>query len=141
MSASEVNAGIKRLLAAGLVRLTDHGIKPVKAAAEEFLVHGLRYVFPAERGEPTRGIPTAHAANIFKGEFALTDQPPPVWPYPKGKAIGYAFKPLYRSVPAAVTKDRALYDYLAILDVLRSNSARDRQVAKKVLKQKLSTYE
>jgi len=27
----------------------------------EFLEHGVRYVFPAEPGSLTRGVPTAHA--------------------------------------------------------------------------------
>lgn len=140
MSASEVNAGIKRLLQASLVRKQGKNIRPVKAAIEEFLVHGLRYIFPIERGEPTRGLLAAHAADAFKSELAV-EEPPPVWPDAEGQAKGYTVKPLYKCVPFAVKQDQKLYDYLAIVDVLRSNSARDRRVAKNMLQQKLSAYE
>ena len=138
MSASEVNAAIKRLLKANLVRKADRRIKPINAAVEEFLLHGLKYAFPAERGEPTRGLLAAHAADVFRGKLTSGDELPPVWPDAQGDAKGYTLKPLYRSVPFAVKEDNALYDYLAIADVLRSSSARDRQVAAKLLKQKLT---
>lgn len=137
MSASEVNAAIRRLLKSHLARKIDKRVKPINAAVLEFLVHGLKYVFPIERGEPTRGILAGHAANVFQGKISRNEELPPVWPDPNGQEKGYAIKPLYKSVPFAVSKDKKLYNYLAIADALRSNSARDRQVAAKLLKQEL----
>src|ERR1700722_8613706 len=60
MSPSEVHASVKRAQLAHLL----HGVKlrdrPNLAALEEFLIHGLKYVFPAERGELTRGVATSY---------------------------------------------------------------------------------
>lgn len=52
MSSSEVHAADRRLNAAGLMA---EG-RPVRAALEEFLVHGLRYVFVPELGSVVRGL-------------------------------------------------------------------------------------
>ena len=38
------------------------GGRPVVHAVEEFLLHGVKYAFPAKRGEVTRGVPTSYAA-------------------------------------------------------------------------------
>src|SRR4051812_42229671 len=51
------------------------------AAAEEFLVHALKYLFPAKRGGETRGVPTAWAALPLVSELAETSELPPVWPH------------------------------------------------------------
>ena len=135
MSASEVNAGIKRAMASKLLRKHGKRVIPVKSAIEEFLIHGLKYVFPVETGEPTRGLPTAHAAPLFKGKFVESKNDlPPVWPDAEGKVKGYKIKPLYKSVPVAVKQDDMLYDYLAIVDVLRSGRAREVNEAIKIMR-------
>ncbi len=36
--------------------------QPNRSNLKEFLIHGVKYAFPVERGGPTRGIPTAEAA-------------------------------------------------------------------------------
>jgi len=133
MSASEVNSGIKRALISGLLRIKNKKATPVKIAVEEFLIHGLKYVFPIERGEPTRGLPTGYAAEVFDNQFVMSDELPPVWPDAEGVIKGYAVKPLYKSVPFAVKQDQRLYNLLAIIDVLRSGRAREVQLAKKML--------
>lgn len=133
MSASEVNAGIKRSLASGLLRKKNQKVIPVKQAIEEFLIHGLKYVFPVERGEPTRGIAAAYAADIFKNKILISDELPPVWPDPEGEVSGFSLKPLYKSVPYAVKQDPALYEYLSIADVLRSGRAREVKIARKMI--------
>ena len=132
MSASEVNGGIKRLLRSGLARKKGTRVYPVKAAMLEFLQHGIKYVFPIERGEPTRGIATSYAANIFKGILGQGDSIP-VWPCSDGQDKGYSVQPLYKCVHKAVSQDAVLYDLLAIVDVLRSGKARDSLVAIKTL--------
>lgn len=133
MSVSEVNSGIKRALASGLLRIKNKKATPVKVAVEEFLIYGLKYVFPIERGEPTRGLPTGYAAKVFENQFAKSDELPPVWPDAEGVIKGYAVKPLYKSVPFAAKQDQKLYNLLAIIDVLRSGRAREVQLAKKML--------
>ncbi len=139
MSASEVNAGIKRMEAAKLLHKKTNKLVPIKVAVEEFLIHAIKYVFPATRGEPTRGIATAGSAQIFKSERSSSEDPTPVWPDPEGPIKGYAFEPLYRSVPFAVKRDTKLHDLMAIVDVLRSGNAQDIKVARTLLKKELST--
>jgi hypothetical protein len=103
-------------------------------ALEEFLIHGLRYAFPPERGEPTRGIPTSAAALPLA--HASRDEPP-VWPHPEGQAKGYGFSPLYRSAPEAALADPALYELLALVDAVRDARCRQRNLAARELTQRL----
>ena len=75
MSTSEVHAAVRRATQAGLMNAAHR--RPNRAALEELLVHGVRYVFAAERGGLTRGLPTAHAAPALAGEFVADDELPP----------------------------------------------------------------
>jgi hypothetical protein len=56
LSASEVHAALKRLAASRLISIDLNEGRPLLESVEEFLVHGLKYVFPAKRGEVTRGM-------------------------------------------------------------------------------------
>lgn len=132
MSASEINAGVKRCLAANLLLpdfLDGKSPKPARKALEEFLIHGVKYAFVPERGELTRGVPTAYAAEPLKGQIVSSDEPPPVWPYAEGEVRGYSFSPLYRSVPQAAIADQQLYELLVLVDAIRGGKAREREMA------------
>ena len=59
LSKSEAHAAVKRAKAAGLLRADR---QPVHHAILEFVVHGVRYAFPAVRGRQARGMPTSYAA-------------------------------------------------------------------------------
>lgn len=108
------------------------GRPPIKAV-EEFLVHAVKYAFPAQRGEPTRGLPTAHAAAPLRTQIASAGDLPPVWPDPDGEVRGGSFEPLHRAVPNAARKDPRLYELLALIDALRDGRVRERQLAEKAL--------
>src|SRR5208283_4755380 len=130
MSLSEVHGSLDRALESGLARKEGRApARPIPAALKEFLVHGLRYAFPARVGGPARGIPTAHAAPPLKTQLAPSDEPPPVWPDPKGTVRGMELAPLYRSVPGAAKRDAKLYELLALADALRIGRARERKLA------------
>ncbi|MEK6787496.1 MAG: hypothetical protein AABY68_00930 [Pseudomonadota bacterium] len=133
MSSSEVHAADRRLKAAGLLA---EG-RPVRAALEEFLVHGLRYVFVPELGSVVRGMPTAHAGPGLSALFA-EDELPPVWPDPEGQIRGLSFSPLYRSAPEAARRDIRLYELLALADALRGGRARERKLAAELMRKHLS---
>lgn len=139
MSPSEVHSGIGRAAAS---RLFDPQRKvPILKALLEFLVHGVKYAFPPDKGQPTRGIPTSYAAPPLNSMIVQTDELPPVWPYPEGKVRGIEFSPLYRSVPKAVANDNALYELLTLVDVIRDGRARERELAVKELTARLSKHE
>ncbi len=136
LSQSEAHACVRRLSSSGLLHEPDHLQWPV---IEKFLIHGVPYVYFAERGPLCRGIPTGVAAPPLKPFFSAIDEIP-VWPDPEGQARGYGLKPLYKSVPSAVRKNSELYEILALIDALRDGRARERHMAEKLLKEKLNEY-
>jgi len=138
MSQSEINASVKRLKAAKLVNEKDLGELPILAAVEEFLIHGVKYAFPARYGPRiVRGMPTAYAAEPLNRLIDIGDNPIPVWPDPSGKMRGLYFYPIYRSVPDAAKQDPILYARLALIDAIRDGNARERKLAEEHLRRSL----
>jgi hypothetical protein len=103
--------------------------RPNRSNLKEFLIHGVKYAFPVERGGPTRGLPTAEAARPLDRHFPQDFPLPPVWPYAEGSVRGIAFSPLYKNVPQAALRDPKLYELLALVDAIREGRARERQIA------------
>jgi hypothetical protein len=136
MSASEVHAGVKRAVAAQLMDM--HRKIPVKRNLLEFLIHGVKYAYPPDRGGITRGIATSYAAQPLKELITQPDEPPPVWPDPEGQLRGYEFSPLYSSVPHACKVDPKLYELLALVDAIRDGRARERKIAIKEIQSRIS---
>jgi len=131
LSPSQVHACLKRLERSRLI--DSQTGRPLLRAVEEFLIHGVKYTFPAQRGEATRGLPTAHAAAPLKGRIAESDDLPPVWPDAEGEVRGITLEPLHKAVPKAARKDPLLYELLTLLDALRDGRARERRLAEKEL--------
>jgi hypothetical protein len=63
---------------------------------------------------------------------------PVVWADPQGTVRGEALEPLYRSVPEAARADAQLYEWLALVDAVRSGRARERELAVAELRRRLS---
>lgn len=141
MSPSEVNAGFKRLILSGLLGSVQRPNKvvyvPIKTAAEECLVSGVKYFLPVRLGAYTRGIATGYAAPVFEKYIVLGDDPIPVWPYGDGNQRGVALEPLYRSVPQSLAKypDQLFYEMLALVDAIRIGRVRERNIAIDLLKE------
>ena len=51
---------------------------------------------------------------------------------------GSALLPLYPKLPLAASKDQPLYELLALFDALRIGQAREREMARKLLEERLS---
>ena len=137
LSPSEVHGAIQRLRSSRLLHGPALNDKPNISGLEEFLVHGLKYAFPAEHGEVTRGIPTSYAAEPLKSEIAVSSDLPPVWPWQDGNTRGVGLEPLYKNVPRAALRDRALYQLLALVDAIRDGRARERNLAERDLVRRL----
>jgi hypothetical protein len=60
-----------------------------------------------------------------------------VWPHADGLVRGSALLPLYPKLPLAAAKDPALYELLALFDALRIGQAREREIARKLLEERL----
>jgi hypothetical protein len=140
MSASEVHAASQRLKASGFIRkniLCEHIIISAKykkrslilipniEAMEEFLIHGLKYVFPAEEGKEMRGIPTAHSASPLSELIVADERDMYVWAYEFGNVRGKSISPLYSSVPRAAEVDKELYELLVLIDGIRIGRTRE----------------
>jgi len=137
MSPSQLHSAVKRLLASQLATQIEDRITPNVRNLQEFLIHGLKYMFVPEQGEMTRGIPTGYAAPPLNEVFGSYDEPPPVWPDPDGKVRGIAFSPIYTVVPKVVSDDPKLYELLVLIDAIRGGRARERELAIKELKMRL----
>ena len=135
LSPSRIHDAIKRAKAARL--LSEHGDQVRLPNLQEFLIHGFKYAFPAQRGELTRGVPTSYAAPPLNAVITQPDEPPPVWPYAQGSVRGVTLLPLHKNVPAAALRDQPLYEMLALLDALRDGRARERAIAEQEIQRRL----
>lgn len=125
MSSAVVFRAVRRLQQARLVR-TDRTANA--RAVLELLLGGARYVYYAEPGAPTRGVPTAHGAPPLR-DLVVGDGEVPVWPDPDGSARGPALEPLHKGVPGAARADPLLYEVLSLFDGIRIGRARERKIA------------
>ena len=137
ISVSEVHQCLQRASASDLYDIQRRS--PKLRNLEEFILHGLKYAFPATRGSLTRGLPTSYAAPPLAKHFhePLADNPP-VWPMPQGPVAGYEITPLYPSAPKAAKLDARLYELLALIDALRTGKARERKLAQDMICQRLT---
>ena len=126
ISPAEISDAMERCRIAQLVD-TDK-VRVNTLALKDFLVYGIRYVFPAVTGRVMRGVPTAVSASPIKDQIAQ-GKDVFVWPYKKGTVRGQAIAPLYATVPEAVANDEELYKLLVIVDTLRMGRAREREIA------------
>lgn len=134
LSVATTHRALHSLTDAGLYDRSRHRVP--EAAAEEFLIHGVKYAFPARRGGETRGVPAAWAAPPLVTELA-DDSLPPVWPHPTGDRRGIALEPLHPVVPELALRDEHLWERLALLDAIRAGDARIRRLAEKALVDRL----
>lgn len=131
LSVGETHNAVKRLTRARLVSHRDRRVVP--HAFYELLASGVPYVFPAELGPVTRGVPTAHAAQPLADKIVSDEAI--VWPSASGSRRGHSISPLYPGAPATAEDNPELYRLLAMTDALRIGRARERELAKEALRQ------
>ncbi|MBV5337274.1 MAG: hypothetical protein J0653_04730 [Deltaproteobacteria bacterium] len=139
ISKSEVSNSLNRCTKIGLAKPDRKSNIPrtnVKALTE-FIIYGLKYVFPAEVKEISRGIPTSFAAPVLQGKIMSAGELIYVWPDANGSKKGRAVTPLCKSVALAIAKDPLLYEYLALVDAVRLGNPREVEVAKQALSERL----
>lgn len=136
ISASEAHSAVKRAAKSGLVDVRSRTAR--RPALLEFLVHAVPYLVPPVWTGVSRGVPTSHAAPPLNAMVVGGDDLPPVWPHPEGVVRGQGLVPVYRSVPDAALSDPTLHEWLALVDAIRSGRARERELAVKILRERLS---
>lgn len=121
---NQAHLACKRLVAASL--MNDKRVN--KRNFVEFLVHGVKYVFPPVWDGEQHGIPTAISSPEMKKE--LRSQQRVVWPTRKRKdPKGDGLRPLHKCVFTVIEKDQFAYQILSVLDSIRVGSAREREIA------------
>ena len=139
ISKTEISALLKRSIASGLVikdRKTGRP-KPSRRHLCEFIVYGLKFVFPAKPGAMQRGLPTAFAAPVLRESLHSAGSLIYVWPFAHAREMGQSVDPLFKSVPEACEKDKQLYAYLALVDAIRIGNQRESKHAIDLLVQRL----
>jgi hypothetical protein len=131
----EVHRARARLARAGLYDKDRERV--LGSQAEEFLIHGLKYLEPPEWAGEARGVPTAWAAVPLRDQLAPASELPPVWPDPDGDTRGLALKPLHPIVPSLARRWPALGELLALVDGIRVGDARTRRLAESLLRERL----
>lgn len=129
LSASEVHTATKRAELSQLLIREDRRTIPNRISLREFIVHGAKYAYPASLGPVGRGVPTGTGATSLRQRFVDTKQHDIVWPDARGETRGTTILPLYPSIPSAVRLDHKLHEVLALFDILRIGSAREREMA------------
>ena len=128
LSPSEVYDGINRLHKAEIMHMRKH---VVKKHFVEFLIHGVKYCFPAIPGIKSRGILTAHSSEFFKKIISDYKKDTYVWPSEKGNASGTSIIPFHKNIPEFIQKDRFMYEYLSYIDAIRIGRKREKAYAEK----------
>ncbi len=139
ISKSQINLSLNRCIEIGLAKKERKiGIPRANVRALfEFIVFGIKYVFPTKPQEITRGIATAFAAPVLKEKLMSTGEYVPIWPDAKGNTKGQAVEPLYKSAVHAVRRDPEMYSMLALVDAIRIGRPREKSLAVELLKQHL----
>lgn len=126
ISPSEISEALNRCKFAKLIDSKKRKINI--NSFTEFLIYGLKYVFPTEPGAIVKGTPTAHSASPIK-EHISSDADIYVWPNAKGTHRGQAIEPLYKTLPKIVHEDKLFYELLTIVDTIRVGRAREIKIA------------
>ena len=129
VSPSTVFASLQSLRRARLVACSGTTAASARARLCDFLVHGAAVVFLPAKTEVVRGLATGIFSPYFRERFAKVGDTPLVWPYPRGREMGVGLVPLYPSLPLACSRDPALDQLMAAIDVLRVGRVREREAA------------
>ncbi|ORM61351.1 hypothetical protein PRCB_00505 [Pantoea rodasii] len=135
VSKTQIAESIKRCSDIGLAKKDrKYGVpRANKKSLLEFIVYGIKYVFPARMGELTRGIATSFSAPVLNEKLFSSGELIAVWPDERAKSKGLKVIPLFHTVPYAVRQDGDLYAMLALVDAIRLGNPREASLAANML--------
>lgn len=129
ISKSQISLSMKRCSDLKLLLIRD---KIPYVNTKELLntvIPALRFFFPVKKMGNARGMPISYSAPFLYDKILSGKKLPMVWEYANGTVIGEAIEPLYKTVPYAASKDPLLYELLVLVDSVRLNAPREKQVA------------
>lgn len=134
ISQSEVSESINR---SNIAKLIDAKSKTVfRHGLYEFLIYGIRFVFPVVPGHIVRGIPTSHSGPPLN-KLITSDSDQFVWSYSKGTIRGMSIEPLYKTIPLVCERFPEYYELLCLVDALRIGRSREVVFAREILNERL----
>src|SRR3989338_555975 len=134
LSPFEISVGLNRCLSSHFLDASKR--KLMKSAFLEFILHGLKYVYPVQPGPVCRGIPTSHSAPPLAKKIVSNKDDQYVWPDSEGTMRGEAIEPIYKTAPLAAKNDPQMYELHALVDAIRMGRAREQAVASNELKKR-----
>lgn len=135
LSPSEAHGSVQRGITCGLISREFDELQTNRVALMDFLVHGIRYVFPPLFGPIVQGVRTTAYVRPLSDYFPMDVTTMVVWPDPEGSDRGISLCPLYPTVPLAARRDQRLHEALALVDAIRAGSARERELGIKLLQE------
>lgn len=127
IGAGGAHRAVRRLQRASLVAREQREV--LRENLKEFLVHGVRFVFFAEVGAETLGVPTAHKLQSIETGRSY------VWPSAQGSHRGEGLIPLLPQAIHLPESDPEVYEALAVVDSIRIGGIRERRAAAKWFEQ------
>jgi hypothetical protein len=169
LSASEVHAGISRAESAGLVdagerrvvarslmEFLEHGIRYTFVSKRGGVTRGiptahsaaplaselagsggfLNKLFDSREGDSNDVTQPGLLSRMYSQSLGDV---PLVWPHPEGTVRGESLEPLYPTAVDAAIARPPLHESLALVDALRVGRAREREMAARMLRQRLAS--
>jgi hypothetical protein len=133
LSQSEIAKALARLAKAGLI----FEKRVNRSAALEFILHAIKYIFPAEVGALSTGVPTAFSSPMHKKMVVHDTNDIYVWPSPRGSKRGQVIKPFYPELAEAALEDDEFYGLMSAIEILRIGRTRERDLAASYLERKI----
>lgn len=133
ISPSEITESLNRSVESGLI--SNNKKRVMKSSLLDFIIYGLKYVFPQKPGSLVRGIRTSHSA-LPLSNIILSNEIY-VWPYFEGDSKGFTIEPLHPNVPKACINDTKLHELLSLVDAIRIGNKREFNIAVNELKLRL----
>ncbi|UBM57463.1 hypothetical protein LAG90_11600 [Marinilongibacter aquaticus] len=134
LSESEISESLRRSEYSGLIR--DVSMKSVnKQAFLDFLIYGLRYVFPTRPSGIGRGYATAHTAPPLNEKIVSDENY--IWEHPEGNVRGLIIEPLYKTIPNIIKSNTFIYELLTLTDGLRTGNSRVFNLSAELIKNRI----
>lgn len=135
ISKSTAHGGVQRLVRNRLAHASDRAMATVADGPTlDFLSFGVPYAFAPDTVPDARGVLTGLRALDGDHASAMSGALPIVWPSRLGDARGVGVAPLVPAAPDLPHREPQLYRLLAIVDALRIGDAREREVARQLLR-------
>ena len=134
ISQSEISQSLFRNMNAGLIDSSKKDVQ--KKSLYEFIVYGVKYVFPQKPGAIVRGMPTAHSA-LPLSKLIRSSNTIYVWPDEEGSVRGEAIEPLYPTIPKAAKIDSVFYELMSLVDAIRVGKSREYEIAVQELEKRI----